>query len=47
MLRTLIDEQKQNRKAICQELFEKAETNRNFLKHFITGDETWIYGYDV
>jgi len=21
--------------------------NENFLKNIITGDETWVYGYDV
>ncbi|XP_050546887.1 uncharacterized protein LOC126908654 [Daktulosphaira vitifoliae] len=45
--RLLTDEQKQNRKTISQELFERAETDLDFLKNIITGDETWIYGYDI
>lgn len=45
--RLLTDEQKQNRKTIAQELFERTESDQDFLKNIITGDETWIYGYDV
>ena len=47
--RLLTDEQKQNRKTISQELIERAETDLDFKKkkNIITGDETWIYGYDV
>jgi len=38
--RLLTDEQKQNRKTITQELFERAESDLDFLKNIITGDET-------
>jgi len=37
----------QNQKTIAQELFERAKTDLDFLKNIITGDETWVYGYDV
>jgi len=32
---------------ISQELVANANGNENFLKNIITGDETWVYGYDV
>jgi len=43
----LTDDQKENRTEISQELLANANGNENFLKNIITGDETWIYGYDV
>jgi len=42
----LIDNQKGNHVEISQELLASANGNENF-KNIITGDETWIYGYDV
>ena len=30
-----------------QELLDRSNTDENFLKNVITGDETWVYGYDV
>jgi hypothetical protein len=32
---------------ICQELLDFTNEDENFLKRIITGDETWVYGYDV
>ena len=46
-LRLLTDDQKQNFVDISQELLANANGNVNFLKNIITGDETWVYGYDV
>jgi hypothetical protein len=43
----LTDDQKENRVEISQELFANANGNENILKNIITGDETWVYGYDV
>jgi len=43
----LTDDQKENRVEISQELLANANGNENFLKNIITGDETWVYGYDV
>jgi len=43
----LIDDQKENCVEISQELPANANGNENFLKNIITGDETWVYGYDV
>jgi len=45
--RLLTNDQKENRVEISQELLANANGNENFLKNIITGDETWVYGYDV
>ena len=45
--RLLADDQKENRVEISQELLANANGDKNFLKKIITGDETWVYGYDV
>jgi hypothetical protein len=45
--RLLTDEQKEQRVAIRQELMDQAKGDENFLKNIVTGDETWVYGYDV
>ena len=47
MPRLLTDDQKENRIEISQELLANANGNENFLKNIITGDEMWVYGYDV
>ena len=45
--RLLTEEQKQNRVTVSQELLDRSNTDENFLKNVITGDETWVYGYGV
>jgi len=45
MLNLLTDTQ--NHIEISHELLANANGNENFLKNIITGDETWVYGYDV
>jgi len=45
--RLLTDDQKQNRVDASQELLDRANDDDNFLKNITTGDETWVYGYDV
>lgn len=45
--RLLGDEQKQHRLAICRQLREKTKDDPNFITKIITGDEVWLYGYDV
>jgi hypothetical protein len=42
----LTDDQKQNRVDVIKELLDR-DNDDNFLKDIITGDETWVYGYDV
>jgi len=38
---------KENHVTVSQELFDHSNADENFLKNVITGDETWVYGYDV
>ena len=47
MPESLTDDQKENHVEISQELTANANGIENFLKNVITGDETWVYGYDV
>jgi hypothetical protein len=32
---------------ISQELLDCVTVNVNFVKTIVTGDEAWVYGYDV
>ena len=32
--------------AVCTELKEQAENDPNFISNFITGDESWVFGYN-
>ena len=43
----LTEEQKKNRVTVSQEPLDRSNTDENFLKNVVTGDETWVYGYDV
>jgi len=45
--RLLTDDQKENRVENSQELLANANGKENFLKNIVTGDETWVYGYDI
>jgi hypothetical protein len=45
--RLLTDDQKENRAEISQKLLASVNGNENFIKNIITGDEPWVYGYDV
>ena len=40
-------EQKQRRMEVAQESLNKVNDDAELLKRIITGDETWVYGYDV
>ena len=40
----LTEEQKQGRVTICQDLLER---QNDILSRVITGDETWVYQYDL
>jgi len=44
--KNLTIEQKDNRKDVCLHLLERIQSDRNFLKYVITGDETWIFKYN-
>ena len=40
-------EQKQRRMEVAQESLNEVNDDAELLKRIITGDETWVYGYDV
>ncbi|GFX85027.1 protein GVQW3 [Trichonephila clavipes] len=42
----LSDQQKNLRLEIAQDNLEMINSDENFLKKIITGEETWVYGYD-
>ena len=44
--RILTADQKQHRVNVCAELRQLASDDESFLSRFITGDESWVYGYD-
>jgi transposase/AraC-like DNA-binding protein len=39
-------DEKENRLSAAQDLLDCAENDENFLKMVVTGDESWVYGYD-
>lgn len=42
----LIHEQKENRLQVTHDMVECATADSDFMKKIITGDESWVYGYD-
>jgi len=44
--RLLTPEQKENHVRICEELHQRALDDPSFMSRVITGDESWVYGYD-
>jgi transposase len=43
----LSQEQQQLRPEVVRDMLECANVDPEFLKTLITGDETWVYGYDL
>ena len=43
----LTNEQKDNWVNISQDMLANADGDENFLKNIMTGDKTWVYGYNV
>jgi len=43
--RILTADQKQQR-VVCTELHQLTSDDETFLSRVITGDESWVYGYD-
>ncbi|XP_033222814.1 protein GVQW3-like [Belonocnema kinseyi] len=39
--------QKQHRVDISEEMLNKANNDPELMNYIITGEETWVYGYDV
>jgi histone-lysine N-methyltransferase SETMAR len=44
--RLLSDNQKALHVSVCRELKQQARDDPNFISNIITGDETWVCGYD-
>lgn len=44
--RLLTQEQKECRMSTAENLISEAENIPDFMENIITGDETWVYGYD-
>jgi len=44
--RILTVEQKEWRLSVATNMLQEAESEENFMGQIITGDETWVYGYD-
>jgi histone-lysine N-methyltransferase SETMAR len=44
--RLLSNDQKEHRIAVCSEVKERTKNDPNFISTIITGDESWVYGYD-
>jgi len=44
--RLLTPKQKEHHVAICQDLHQHALDDPSFMSRVITGDESWVYGYD-
>ena len=42
----LSDDQKQHRVRVCEDTLEEIGADPHFLRHIITGDETWVFQYD-
>ncbi|ROT70225.1 hypothetical protein C7M84_011507, partial [Penaeus vannamei] len=42
----LNDDQKDQRMQVCQDILERLETEPDFLRRVIIGDESWIFEYD-
>jgi histone-lysine N-methyltransferase SETMAR len=46
MPKLLTDDQKQQWLEVSMELKEQVRNDPDFLSKVVTGDESWIYGYD-
>ena len=44
--RLLSNDQKALHVSVCREFRQQARDDPNFISNIITGDETWVYGYD-
>jgi uncharacterized membrane protein YukC len=43
----LLTAEQDDRASICTDLRDRAKNNPNFKSSVITGDECWVYGYDL
>ena len=42
----MTSDQQAHRVQVCQDLLDHSENDKEFLSKIITGDESWVYGYD-
>ena len=47
ILQLLLPEQEEHHAAVANDLIQTATNEPDFLKKVITGDELWVYGYDL
>ena len=45
--RLMTSDQQAHRVQVCQDLLDHSENDKEFLSKIITGDESWVYGYEV
>ena len=45
--RLMTSDQQAHRVQVCQDLLDHSENDKEFLSKIITGDESWVYGYDL
>ena len=45
--RLMTSDQQAHRVQVCQDFLDHSENHKEFLSKIITGDELWVYGYDV
>ena len=45
--RLMTSDQQAHRVQVCQDLLDHSENDKEFLSKIITGDESWVYGYDM
>jgi hypothetical protein len=45
--RRLSEDQEHNHADVSRDLVDSANADQNFAKNILTGDENWVYGYDV
>ena len=47
MPRRLFEDRKHSWAEVTRELADRANADGGFVRNIATGDETWVYGYDV
>ena len=45
--RLMTSDQQAHHVQVCQDLLDHSENDKEFLSKIITGNESWVYGYDV
>ena len=47
VLKLLSEDQNQQRVTVCQDIIERLKDDPDLLRKVITGDESWIFEYDL